>query len=246
MSPYSQRVKPHNLLLQGIATSALLISLTANASDTPPVAPFKAIYTSEWDAGIALKGEVERSLTRSIDGQWLFRTYASAMIASIEEKSTLTFNQSQVVPQNYHYKRLVLGKKKEAKLAFDWPAMSVNNDIDDKPWKMAIPESTQDKLSYQMQMRLDLKAEKKGPLSYKIADGGRMKVYDFNIIGNEKIQSAMGEYDTIKVEMDRGPDASRETYIWYAPELDYMIVKLKQIEGDGKVYALQLKSMETF
>lgn len=234
------------LMLQGIVTATLLSSLTAHANDTPSVTPFKAIYTSEWDAGIALKGEVERSLTQTADGQWLFRTYASAMIASIEEKSTVTFNQSQVVPQNYHYKKIVLGKKKEAKLAFDWSAMSVNNDVDDKPWKMTISESTQDKLSYQLQMRLDLKAGKKGPLSYKIADGGRLKDYDFNIIGNEKIQSPMGEYDTIKVEMDRGPDASRETYIWYAPELDYMIVKLKQVEGDGKVYALQLKSMETF
>ena len=242
----SRRLKPQSLLFQGIATSILFLSLTAQASDTPPVTPFKAIYTSEWDAGIALKGEVERSLTRAADGQWLFRTYASAMIASIEEKSTLTFKQSQVVPQNYYYKRLVLGKKKEAKLAFNWPAMSVKNNIDDKPWEMEILTATQDKLSYQLQMRLDLKAEKKGPLSYKIADGDRIKAYDFNIIGNEKIQSAMGEYDTIKVEMDRGPDASRQTYIWYAPELDYMIVKLKQIEADGKVYALQLKSMETF
>lgn len=234
------------LMCQGIATSALLLSLTAHAGDTPPITPFKAIYTSEWDAGIALKGEVERSLTNTPDGQWLFRTYASAMIASLEEISTVTFNQSQVVPQNYHYKKLVLGKKKEVRLAFDWPAMSVHNYVDDKPWKMDISESTQDKLSYQLQMRMDLKADKKGPLRYKIADGGQMKDYDFNIIGHEKIQSPIGEYDTIKVEMDRGPDASRETYIWYAPALDYMIVKLKQVESDGKVYALQLKSMETF
>ncbi len=234
------------LICQAIATSTLLLSLTTHASDIPSVTPFKAIYTSEWDAGIALKGEVERSFTPTNDGQWLFRTYASAMIASIEEKTTVTFNHSQVIPQSYHYQKKVLGKIKEAKLVFDWLTMNVNNDIDDKPWKMKIPASTQDKLSYQLQMRLDLKAGKKGPLSYKIADGGRLKVYDFNIIGNEKIQSPLGEYDTIKVEMDRGPDASRETYIWYAPALDYMIIKLKQIEGDGKIYALQLKSMETF
>ncbi len=234
------------LILQAVTTSTLFLSLATLASDFPTVTPFKAIYTSEWDAGIALKGEVERSLTSTSGGQWLFRTYASAMIASIEEETTVTFNSAQVIPQNYHYKKKVLGKKKEAKLAFDWVTMSVNNDIDDKPWKMEIPEFTQDKLSYQLQMRLDLKAGKKGPLSYKIADGGRLKVYDFNIIGNEKIQSPLGEYDTIKVEMDRGPEASRETYIWYAPALDYMIVKLKQIEGDGKIYALQLKSMETF
>lgn len=233
-------------ILKGLLTSILLFSLAAHAGNASPITPFKAIYTSEWDAGIALKGEVERSLTSTSTGQWLFRTYASAMIASIDERSTVTFDQSHVLPQNYHYKKVVLGKKREAKLAFDWIGNSVKNDIDNKPWKMEIPVFTQDKLSYQLQMRLDLKSGEKGPFSYKIADGGRLKDYDFKIIGNEKIQSPLGEYDTIKVEMDRGPDATRETYIWYAPELDYMIVKLKQIEGDGKVYALQLKSMETF
>ncbi|SIS76006.1 DUF3108 domain-containing protein [Neptunomonas antarctica] len=233
-------------LLKGLLSAALLISMPAYADSSPPVQPFKATYTSEWDAGIALTGEVERSLSSTPEGQWIFRTYASAMIASIDEKSTVTFNQSDVIPQQYYYQKTVLGKKREAKLAFDWPNMSVNNDIDKKPWNMAIPTATQDKLSYQLQMRLDLKTGKKGPLSYKIADGGRLKEYNFNIIGNETIQSPLGEYDTIKVEMDRGPNASRETYIWYAPALDYMIVKLKQIEGDGTVYALQLKSMKTF
>jgi hypothetical protein len=234
-------------LLQGLLSAALLISISAHADNLPPVQPFKAIYASEWDAGIALKGEVERSLSSTANkGQWIFRTYASAMIASIDEESTVIFNQSDVIPQQYHYQKIVLGKKREAKLAFDWPNMSVKNDIDEKPWNMAIPKTTQDKLSYQLQMRLDLKAGKKGPFSYKIADGGRLKEYDFNIIGKETIQSPLGEYETIKVEMDRGPNASRETYIWYAPALDYMIVKLKQIEEDGTVYALQLKSMETF
>ncbi|WP_293265841.1 DUF3108 domain-containing protein [Neptunomonas sp.] len=233
-------------LFRVLLVSALFTSTQAAASKIPPVPPFKAIYASEWDAGIALKGEVERSLSSAPDGQWLFRTYASAFIASIDEKSTVTFNDSSVVPQKYHYKKLVLGKKREAKLAFNWPGMSVKNNVDDKPWKMEIPTNTQDKLSYQLQMRLDLKAGKKGPFNYKIADGGRLKEYDFKIIGSEKIQSPLGEFDTIKVEMDRGPKASRKTYIWYAPSLDYMIIKLKQIEGDGKVYALKLKSMETF
>mgnify|MGYP005991143219 CR=1 FL=1 len=227
-------------------TASLVIPAISNAGTPPPISPFKAIYASEWDAGIALKGEVERSLSNTPDGQWLFRTYASAFIASIDEKSTLIFNDLKVVPQKYHYKKVVLGKKREAKLAFNWTSMSVKNDVNDKPWNMNIPASTQDKLSYQLQMRLDLKAGKKGPFHYKIADGGRLKEYDFKIIGAEKIQSPFGEFNTIKVEMDRGPKATRRTDIWYAPTLDYTIIKLKQIEGDGKVYALKLKSMETF
>jgi hypothetical protein len=232
------------LVHRSIAAALLCSSLGANA-DSPPISPFKAIYSSEWDVGISLDGEVERSLVATPEGQWTFRTYASAMVASIDEQSTVRFENEQVVPLNYLYKKKVLGKKRKASLIFDWDSSSVKNDVDDKPWSMEIPKETQDKLSYQLQMRLDLKAGQKGPFSYQIADGGKLKQYDFKIIGNETIQSPLGEYETIKVEMDRGPNAKRETYIWYAPELDYMIVKLKQTEPDGKAYALHLKSMET-
>ena len=235
-----------SVLLKAVLCSVLFKTpLTAVAADTtPPITPFKAIYTSEWDIGIALSGEVERSLSKTADGKWLFRTFANTMVASIDESSVVTFNNREVIPLEYLYKKKVLGRKREAKLSFNWPEMSVKNNVDDKPWKMTIPAHTQDKLSYQLQMRIDLKSGKRGPFTYKIADGGRLKEYDFKVVGEEVIQSPLGKFETIKVEMDRGPNATRETFIWYAPALDFMIVKLKQTEADGKVYALHLKSME--
>lgn len=228
-------------LISGVVLSGMLLCPTAQAD----VTAYKATYASEFDIGIAMSGELTRSLRQTSNGQWLFSTNAEAMIASIKENTSVTFSNDHVVPHTYLYKRKVLGKTREAKLTFDWNNNQVTNDVEKKPWTMQVPDGTQDKLSYQLQMRLDLMSGKKGPFSYQIADGGRLKTYDFNIIGSEKITSPMGEYDAIKVEMDRGTDAKRETYIWYAPALDYMIIKLKQTEPDGKTYALQLKSLET-
>ncbi len=230
-------------IIWGALFHAPVFAQAENSSS--PIHPFKAIYTSEWDIGIAVNGEVERSLTQTPQGEWLFRTFANTMVASIDESSLVSFAGNEVIPHEYLYKKKVLGRKREATLSFDWQAMSVNNNIDHKPWKMDIPLHTQDKHSYQLQMRIDLKSGKRGPFTYQIADGGRLKEYDFKVIGEEVIESPLGKFDTIKVEMDRGPNASRETFIWYAPALDFMIVKLKQTEADGKVYALQLKSMET-
>jgi len=229
-------------LLTGLALSIALLSPLSAQAD---VTPYKATYASEFDIGIAMSGELTRSLRKTSDGQWLFSTLAEAMVASIKENTTVTFSGNQVTPQTYLYKRKVLGKTREATLTFDWENTRVTNNVEKKPWTMDIPQGTQDKLSYQLQMRLDLMAGKKGPLSYQIADGGRLKTYDFNIIGTEMISAPMGEFEAIKVEMDRGTGAKRETYIWFAPALDYIIVQLNQTEPDGKTYSLQLKSLET-
>lgn len=227
----------------GCLTFAL--GVLAPLASAQPLQSFTATYQSAWDVGVPLDGEVQRSLTQTPNGNWLFKTTASALVASVQESSHLDISANQVIPQSYHYKRKVLGKKREARLTFDWQQAKVHNDVENKPWEMTITPGTQDKLSYQLQMRLDLKAGKTGPFSYQVADGGKLKTYKFKLMGHEKLQTPLGELDTIKVARDRGPNADRKTYIWFAPAEDYLIVQLRQVESDGKVYALALKSVDT-
>lgn len=228
-----------------ICAGTLLCSVAASAAE-PPVRPFKAIYESQFDVGFSLSGEVVRSLTATDNGQWLFQNRISAMVASINEQSQLRFDNQQAIPQHYYYKKKVLGKKRESVMSLNWTDGMADGKKGDTEWSLKIPTGTQDKLSYQLQMRLDLKAGKTGPLHYTLADNGRLKTYRFNVVGEESVTSPLGTYPAIKVEMDRGENADRETYIWFAPALDYMIIKLAQTEPDGKAYALQLKSVETY
>jgi hypothetical protein len=107
-----------------------------------------------------------------------------------------------------------------------------------------VPTGTQDKLSYQLQLRLDLLAGKTD-MTYAVADGGKLKEYRFKVTGEEQIDTPYGRYNAVRVMRDRGEDADRETLIWLAPELDYLIVRLEQTESDGKTYALLLKNLET-
>jgi hypothetical protein len=44
----------------------------------------------------------------------------------------------------------------------------------------------------------------------------------------------------VRIKRDRGEDTDRETWIWFAPELDYTIVRIVQKETDGKRYQLNL------
>lgn len=228
-----------------IAHSLLLgLLLPALASQAAPLVPFKAYYEGDFEVGMRLKGEAVRELERLEDGQWRLSVKASTLLARSSESSRFQLHQARIRPLHYHYQRKVLGKKREATLSFDWDALSVLNEVKKIPWSMTIPADAHDKLSYQLQLRHDLAAGAT-ELSYAVADGGRLKTYRFEVLGKETIQSPAGDFVSLKVQRVRDEDNDRETLIWFAPERDYAIVRLLQVEPDGKRYELLLKKLET-
>ncbi len=232
------------LTLATLLTGCLLGSLPAYA-DASQLPAFKATYTTAFDMGISLSGEAVRQLQQTENGQWRFSSEAAAMMAGISEVTRFNYYPSEPIqPVSYRYHRKVLGKSRKASVDFDWDKLSVTTVVKDKPWKMQVPTGTQDKLSYQLQMRLDL-LEGKTDMSYAVADGGKLKEYRFKVTGEEEVDTPYGRYNAVRVMRDRGEDANRETLIWLAPELDYLIVRLEQTESDGKTYALLLKNLET-
>ncbi|MBV0933687.1 DUF3108 domain-containing protein [Marinobacterium weihaiense] len=230
------------LTLATLLTGCLIGSLPAYA-DTAPLPAFKATYTTAFDMGISLNGEAVRQLSPTENGQWRFSSEAEAMMAGISEVTRFSYQPSAIQPLSYRYHRKVLGKSRKASLDFDWNQQSVTTTVKDKPWTMEIPLATQDKLSYQLQMRLDLLAGKRD-MTYAVADGGKLKQYRFTVTGEEEVETPYGRFNAVRVMRDRGEDADRETLIWLAPELDYLIVRLEQTETDGKTYALLLKNLE--
>lgn len=232
------------LTLTALLTGCLLGSLPAYA-DANTLPAFKATYTTAFDLGISLKGEAVRELHQTEDGHWHFSSEAAAMMAGISEVTRFSYQPSEAIkPLSYRYHRKVLGKSRKASVDFDWGNQSVTTVVKDKPWKMQIPVGTQDKLSYQLQMRLDLLAGKT-EMSYAVADGGKLKEYRFRVTGEEQVETPYGRYSAVRVIRDRGKDADRETLIWLAPQLNYLIIRLEQTESDGKTYALLLKNLET-
>jgi hypothetical protein len=229
--------------LKPVLLSLLLLAGAAAQAQTDPLPPFKAVYTSEFDLGISLSGEVVRQLRREADGRWLFSSEASALMAGIRETTAFDYHDGALIrPLEYDYQRKVLGKSRRASIDFDWSEGKATTVVKETPWKMSVDVGTQDKLSYQLQMRLDLKAGRR-EMTYRVADGGKLKTYAFAVTGEEPVETPLCTFDAIRVMRDRGEGSERETLIWFAPELDYLIVRLQQTEPDGKTYDLLLKGL---
>lgn len=224
--------------LQFCLTLLVLLSCnhsSANAERLPK--PFEATYKAKY-SGFDITAI--RSLQSQGDSQ-LLQFNATSWMANIEEQSQFHWGEHGfLVPEKYTYQRKVLGKKRQADLTFDWEQKQVTNAVQDSTWRMALPEIALDKLGYQLQLRKDL-INNRTIGTYSIADGGRLKTYEFAILGEEVVETPLGKLNAIQIKRIR-KNKKRTTHIWLAKDWDYLIVKLQQVEKGGKAYEINLSS----
>ena len=201
--------------------------------------PFSASYTADWKQ-LPMSGQASRSLESTGNGVWKLSFKASMMIASLTETSTLTLDKDTLLPQSYHFERGGLGKAKKADLDFDWTAKMVTGTDRGDAVKIPLNRGMVDKSTYQLALQHDVAAGKK-TMSYQVVDDGEVDTYDFRVLGAEKVETKAGKIDAIKVERVRDPTQSKRiTVMWFAKDWDYLLVRLQQVETDGKEYNIML------
>jgi hypothetical protein len=215
---------------------ALLAMPFAQAAE---LQPFSASYTADWKQ-LPMSGTAERSLEKTSDGKWKLSFKASMMIASISEESTLTLDKDTLLPESYHFERGGLGKAKKSDLDFDWNTKMITGTDRGDAVKLPLNRGMLDKSTYQLALQHDVAAGKK-IMSYQVVDGGEVDTYDFRVLGPEKVDTKAGQIDAIKVERVRDPTQSKRiTVMWFAKDWDHLLVRLQQVETDGKEYNIML------
>ncbi len=105
---------------------------------------------------------------------------------------------------------------------------------------IALNRGMLDKSTYQLALQHDVAAGKKS-MSYQVVDDGEVDTYDFRVLGSEKVETKAGQIDAIKVERVRDPTQSKRiTVLWFAKDWDYLLVRLQQVETDGREYNIML------
>ena len=166
------------------------------------------------------------------------------LVAELTERSVFHLNGQQIQPDQYRFKRGGLGKSKEISHDFDWANKQVTGSDRGEAVKLTLKSGLQDKSSYQLALRNDV-ADGKKSMSYQVVDGDEIDVYDFRVLGEEKVRTKAGLLDAIKVERVRDPTKSgRTTVLWFAKDWSYLLVRLHQKEEDGKEYQIMLKEAE--
>ncbi|MDX1515031.1 MAG: DUF3108 domain-containing protein, partial [Gammaproteobacteria bacterium] len=226
------------VLLSGVAHGA------ASASELPM--PFVARYSLTTHG--ATIGETEWSVRAVAEGRYAYesRSNAAGVLSLISdeeivERSEWTLTDGMLRPMNYSYRREGGKKDRTILVDFDWENMQAKNTAKGRTWRMPVPDGTLDKLSYVLVLMADLAAEK-SELQYLVADGGKLKTYELQREGNERLETALGVFDTLKVRRLRNSE-DRETLLWCARELNYLPVKIEHKERDGTLL-MHIQSVE--
>ena len=238
---YHRVVSPFLLLL------LLLVSAPGYAE---PGAAHLSNYRATYDVwnGILKLGILERRLQITASGTYTFESCMetrglAALVSkfSIVETSRGEFNAGRMRPLHYAYARIG-NKEKAFELKFDRRAGVVRRTAPGPGWSTPISASVLDKLTYQAQLMLDLVTEPSA-LYYDIADNGKLKAYDIEIIGLESVETGSGTFDALRLEREKGT-SKRKTTMWCAQALDWLPIKVVNQEKNGTVTTALLRSYE--
>ncbi len=225
--------------------SALLFCFMASAHSASFPKNFEAVYALK--KGFVTFGETRRTLKSLGEGRFSYESktkptgFAAFFVkGTVSEKSVWQFQAGHLQPLEFSYLNTGGGKKREVELKFDWQTKKVTNRINGDPWTMALTDGTLDKLLYQLSLMKDLAAGKQ-QMMYSIADGGKLKVYDIRVRGEEVIETAAGKFETIMVAREGD---ERSTTMWCAKSLNYLPVKIQQIEADGNRFTAELSEVK--
>lgn len=210
------------------------------------VKPFKAEYTILHKSSSV--GTGVRELKKLDNGliEYSYHTDIEWLIFSDNRKeiSTVLLENNQVIPTHYHYFREGTGRDKE----YEWRYDTDNNkafDVKKKREKsVEFPINIQDKLSYHLQNRINLikNPEQKHFVYPVISTSGKIKNYVYQYDGEEDIMLPYGLVKTIKLKREV-VEKNRVTYAWFAPELDYLLVKLYQAKSGVEQFEAQLNKL---
>ena len=219
---------------------------STHAQDNAPTL-FEADYTIQ-AKGVKI-AKMKRRFTRFDDGvyQYHSETRTTGLISlfrkdHIIEISKWRLDVDKIVPIDYYYDHSGGKKDRTVSITFDWEKNRITNSIDDSSWQMPTAPKVMDKLLYQLAIMYDLEAGKE-PLHYMVADGGKTKNYNFEIIGEEIINTPLGNLEAIKLVRLR-PNSRRKSTLWCAKKLEFLPIKVENIERDGKITVALINSLE--
>lgn len=194
-------------------------------------------------------GKAVRELSYQADGtvNYHYKTDVEWLIFSQtrSETSILTINDNTVMPQHYIYTREGTGKDKRYEWRYD-QAQGQAKDIERKrEHKIDFSNNLQDKLSYHLQHRLNLmrNANEQQYVYPVINTSGSIKDYIYQYDGEEELMLPYGLIKTVRFKREV-KEKERVTYAWFAPNLDYLLVKLYQTKGGTEQFEAQLSSLK--
>jgi hypothetical protein len=238
--------KPWHVLLASCIVLLLAGTGSALAGESAPYPAFIASYKASAN-GMSI-GTVQVSLTHEDGNEYLYRQESvSTGIAALlghdnsTQSSRWRYQDNCIQVIDYRSRRRGGDDDDNEHLIFDRKTLRVRNTGAGEHWEIPIPEDAVDRLVMQLAMLFDLR-DGKTDVSYRVPRQGRIKTYEFGLVGEETLELKSGRYRTLK--MERKNDDKDKSWVWSAPELDYFPVRFLKRKKSGVKIELVLRKLE--
>jgi hypothetical protein len=165
---------------------------------------------------------------------------AALLIPDLQQTSDGFLNNTGLQPEHYLYQ---FGDKKNKTYSadFDWDHNQLKLHGVNGDQILELPEGTQDLLSFMYQFMFVAPLQN---MQLSITNGKKISTYVYSFEGEETIETKMGKLATVHL-MRTGTEGEKKTELWLALDYQYVPVKIRETEKQGKVYELLASSLKT-
>ncbi len=205
------------------------------------IVPYQAEYTA-FRSGSEV-GSATQSLRTLEPGRYQleFRSSASLFFLSDkrQERSQFAITQGRVLPLDYHFSRSGTGRDKQMRIRFDNQAQRLKmNDDEHRPWDGSLDNLL---FRYCFSQRAAAKPIPHQDLSV-INSRGDVRHYSLYFEGEEQLRTPFGDIHSHRYRMER-ESKKRVTYLWLAPELNGVMVRMRQLKSGSEQLDIQLREL---
>lgn len=231
------------------AALGLLLAATAAAAGSsdlpPPLTPYEARY--DVSRGALTLGESTTRLATDGDGRWVYETiarpqgFAKILVSGkATERSYVGSNGESL--RALRYERRMPDDDAYSRVDFDWSERLAHIDhVDDGARVAPLRAGMQDPHAAILSVMIAL-ARDDGEVSPfgVIEDDGDLSQVAFRVENGERVSVPYGDFDTVRVTRVR-EDKDRQLIGWFAPELDWMPVRIQQVKKGDTVARMDLR-----
>lgn len=148
------------------------------------------------------------------------------------DRSQFRVDAGGIRPVEFWYEDGSRSGEDNVHIVFDWQRRIATVGTAEARREMAVPEGALDRGSLQVALMRNLAATG-APGTYSLADEDSVASYDYTDNGTATIETGAGSLAT-RIFTQQRAGSSRVTWLWVAPELEFLPVRIEQ-RRDGEV-----------
>lgn len=222
------------------AAFALLLTLLLPVALAAEPVPFELHYITRFNN---LQADAVRILEPLPDpGAWQFTTsielkLLNASLSRIVERSEFDWQEARPLSRRYEFTQSGMGSRQRT-LAFAGDRVVFTNN--ETSGEHALTEPTFDVLNMMLAVSEGVKANQP-VLEFTVAERSELNLHRYEVLGPERLQLAIGRFDSIHVRRVRPPGDDRETDLWFSALSTDVLLKLVQQEPGGDALSMELR-----